>query len=177
MSGGYEVRLVLEGLALIQQQEWDGDELYVIVCPIRGGARGEEVRHPGRKKHWKLKKSDTNIDTRIGTGVRPLEHTLFTGRVTSRDTIELAFWEEDFAPIDPDDPLTVVTLHLHRIPSVGGKDRLMARVTTNHDHQEGDRGSRELAPRQTDPGGPALGAVRITGKGGAEYGAYLRLES
>ena len=166
------VRVILEGLALIQQQEWFGDEVYVLVTPIRSGVRGKTVRHPGPKKHWKLNKKDRTVDSRIGPGVRPLHHELAHGLFTDGDQLELEFWEEDLAPIDPDDPLTIVTLHFTTSPT----GRQVASLHYSRRIPENSQGA-WIRPTGGDPHGPAVGAAQVVGKGGAAYGAYLRLES
>lgn len=164
------IRVVLEGLALIQQQEWDGDELYVLVTPTLGSSRGKTIRHPREKRYWKLKNSDKNIDPLIGPGVRPLQYTLFEGAFRSGDKLELAFWEEDFAPIDPDDPLTIVTLHF----AEEQPGRLTARMTASRKIPE-QQGSVWIRPPGNEPKDNAVGAARIIGKG-CEYAAYLRFD-
>ncbi len=166
------VRVVLEGLALIQQQEWDGDEVYVLVTPIRAGVRGPTVRHPSAPQgYWKLKEQGQETDSRIGPGVRPLDYELAKGLFNEGDKLELAFWEEDFAPIDPDDPLTIVTLHFKKSPS----GRTIARLFLSRKVPD-SAGTDWIRPPAADPSGQAIGAARVVGKGGAEYGAYLRLE-
>ena len=165
------LRVVLEGLALIQAQERFGDEVYVLVTPIHAGVRGETVRHPGPKQYWKLKKSDKNIDPRIGPGVRPLQHPLAHAHFADGDQLELAFWDEDFAPIDPDDPLTIVTLHFQSDPN-GQRIARLALSRKIPDTTE----TAWIRPPRPEPYGVAVGATRVVGKGGADYGAYFRLE-
>lgn len=171
MSEGKRITVVLEGLALIQQQERDGDEVYVLVTPIQAANRGKTVRHPAPRKYWKLKESDTNLDPLIGPKVRPLQHTLIEGTFGSGDQLELAFWEEDFAPFEPDDPLTILTLHFE---FDAASDCLVAQIVSSRQLPKGDKPN-WIRPPAAERGSRSVGAARIVGKG-CEYAAYLRFD-
>jgi len=183
MSGSTSrVRLTLVAMSVAQQQEADGDEVYVKVTTIGADGKRQTTRHPGKRAHWKLRERHGEIfDREYGDGVERFDHVLIDQTMADGDSLELAFFEEDLLI---DDKLNAVLIKLRETPDSGLLATFSMKGRDDFEALANGVGfsDRDIVRSSAPDGGVVVdGAFRITGHEQigvhkAAYNVYLRFE-